>query len=373
MKKILSIILCIFILCQVLAVSVSATSSPFFGREEYGNMMDGEGIYIVSKEETELRDMPQKEGVVLRVLHQGTPVKATSILTNFRGTRWISTVDDGEVCYVNLNHLEVHHHSMVDLDDYGVPGYEACPICGYIELQSDEDSVLLDAEDIDPVEFGLTVCSFVPGVDTLCDIASAVRSIINGDRFDAAVSLAGAVPFIGETFDSIKAGSFVDKVFVSVDGNVIYLKGLDGGKYIEIAGDKYRANLSKNLDRMYEATGDIRYYPGDDMVAHHIVSFSDKNADEARRILESVNIGTNSPFNGVRLCKSDNCFDPTTAMHRGRHTKEYNELVTNRLKDALDSVEGGNLEDRQRAVISALDGLAHDLMDSKIDLHKIAA
>lgn len=71
--------------------------------------------------------------------------------------------------------------------------------------------------------------------------------------------------------------------------------------------------------------------------AHHIVAGGAKDADPARKRLESLGIGINNEANGVFLPTQRGASE--AAYHPSLHTKAYYKEVNDRLKDVEDRDE----------------------------------
>jgi hypothetical protein len=73
---------------------------------------------------------------------------------------------------------------------------------------------------------------------------------------------------------------------------------------------------------------------GGGLAAHHIVAAGEKypSAIETRRILADAGIDVNEAANGVFLPRKDIDSDLGKAIHSGRHSEQYSDIVRDRLK-----------------------------------------
>ena len=100
------------------------------------------------------------------------------------------------------------------------------------------------------------------------------------------------------------------------------------------------------------------------VAAHHIVALTDAAAEPARQVLRKLDINLNGFENGVYLCmKVDTCIEG--AVHVGRHSAEYYELVNKTITEAYHNASPKN---RRQAVINALDDIARRLMKDDFPL-----
>ena len=88
---------------------------------------------------------------------------------------------------------------------------------------------------------------------------------------------------------------------------------------------------SRILRQNLETTG-VKSSPGNQ--AHHIIGEAYPEGVEARRILAKYGIDVNAPENGVFLPSRGGSMADKTAVHSGKHAREYEIDTLRRLKDA---------------------------------------
>ena len=83
---------------------------------------------------------------------------------------------------------------------------------------------------LDALSDFLTAASFIPGIDTIADIAAIPVDLARGDFVSAGLDLVGAIPFVGEVADTAKIAKLADK---AVDAAKVADKVSDAGKTIK--------------------------------------------------------------------------------------------------------------------------------------------
>ena len=91
--------------------------------------------------------------------------------------------------------------------------------------------------------------------------------------------------------------------------------------------------------------------------AHHIVG-DNEYSSESKAILEKYGIDINSPENGIFLPQNDSS-DLHGTIHEGKHTKAYNDEVTQRLRSATCKED----------VLEILDSIKEDLYNGDMELY----
>lgn len=91
--------------------------------------------------------------------------------------------------------------------------------------------------------------------------------------------------------------------------------------------------------------------------AHHIVG-NNEYSGESQAILSKYGIDINSPENGIFL-PNDKSSDLHGTIHEGKHTKAYNDEVTQRLRMARNKVD----------VLEILDSIKEDLYNGEMELY----
>lgn len=87
---------------------------------------------------------------------------------------------------------------------------------------------------LDGISTGLTAASFIPGLDTVTNIAQIPVDLLRGDFLGAGLDLVGIIPFIGEAADVAKTARTADRI---IDGVRAADKVADGIKAADAAAE----------------------------------------------------------------------------------------------------------------------------------------
>ncbi|SDW88375.1 Protein of unknown function [Marininema mesophilum] len=99
--------------------------------------------------------------------------------------------------------------------------------------------------------------------------------------------------------------------------------------------------------------------------AHHIVSWKEKKAAEARRILDKFGIEYDSAVNGVFLpYKAGEKYAGSEALHIGSHGRSYYDEINRRLRE-IEAHPGST----QKDIVNELNEIRKDLMSGKLPLN----
>lgn len=98
--------------------------------------------------------------------------------------------------------------------------------------------------------------------------------------------------------------------------------------------------------------------------AHHIIPWNDKRASTAQRILKEFDIDLNSAANGVFLPYKGSKYVGDEAIHRGNHSKEYIQHVTDELLFVKEN--GGTKED----MLEVINDVRKGLLDGSVKLNE---
>jgi len=91
-------------------------------------------------------------------------------------------------------------------------------------------------EALDHISNALAVASFVPGLDTVTNLASIPVDLLRGDYVSAVLDLAGVVPVFGEAADVAKTADKVSDVAKAVDRIADVSKGVKKANKSSFAG-----------------------------------------------------------------------------------------------------------------------------------------
>ena len=131
-----------------------------------------------------------------------------------------------------------------------------------------------------------------------------------------------------------------------------------GDNMKKVGGDKQRKAVIKEYSHSKKKNGPNKRCVAE---AHHVVAGNSPAAEKSREILAKTGVGINDPRNGVWLPTSDKSL--FKGVKHGRHTKDYDEEVYRRLKEAVDKF--GYDEDK---IMDVLDGIKKDLLNGDLEL-----
>lgn len=361
-KKLLSVIMTVIMMCQ-LSIPVFASVNDFSTYEIYGY---GGNCYLTAKEDVPLRESPNNKGKIIEYLPKGYPVESLGLFRTSKNTLWIK-VKSGyseSWCYFENLEKKEHFHQYLDLINLGY-NFEFCSTCGHIRAKS-PDAFDVDLSASDQLHLSLAICSAVPVVGNACDLIDALYSLYEGDYASAVLGMTAALPLIGKFSESVRAGNYA-RYFDQMTGYaVIGYKSDNVANLVHILPEGKSSTLGKNMDEAFALTGKKRYKNVDGSARHHIVAGNAKRARPAQKILSYVGIDINDAENGIYLCMRTNVCQEGT-IHAGGHSKDYYEAVNRMIKEAYDN-GGSSMSSKREAVVKALDNIAQQLMEGKLDL-----
>ena len=108
---------------------------------------------------------------------------------------------------------------------------------------------------LDGISTGLTAASFIPGLDTVTNLAQIPVDLLRGDFLGAGLDLVGIIPFIGEAADVAKTARTADRI---IDGVRAADKVTDGIKAADAVSDGIRvaeatSDSLKTSENLYDA------------------------------------------------------------------------------------------------------------------------
>ncbi|PMB10574.1 hypothetical protein CEN49_03710 [Fischerella thermalis CCMEE 5273] len=130
------------------------------------------------------------------------------------------------------------------------------------------------------------------------------------------------------------------------------------GEYSESRWKGDRSGILR--EEMYQANIKPPPYPN---AAHHIVPWNDPRAQDARKVLDSYGIETESAVNGVFLPYTENEYVTNEAMHVGSHGKNYIEEVNRMLRRTKSK---GATKDQ---IIEELNNIREELISGNLKLN----
>lgn len=359
-KKLIALLLALLTMFNAFSVS-AASPGAFTYREVWGH---SNTIYLTTKNNIPLRTEPVADdsNIVARI-SKNQLIVGNGVVVNHKGNQFVRVAEGTSEYFIYVKNLKVHNnHNYVV-----IPGYEPiriCEDCGKVVLGTPDTTIVETGDTLDIIHAGLLVCSFVPTIGNICDLADATLSLFEGDINSAAIGFLAAIPVLG-TLRYLDEAAGAVKLYENAD-TVIKAQMKNG--VIEIFEDADSALLGKNLDDAFAATGKkILSKPGDIVQAHHIVCGKDESCGPARAILHYLEISINSYENGVWLCgKTNTCDD--IGHHVGRHVDDYYQKVNEIVKNAYNNA-GPTKEQKRKAVTNALSEIAESLKNGDILLN----
>jgi len=149
----------------------------------------------------------------------------------------------------------------------------------------------------------LDVAGLIPVIGEVFDIGSGILYTIEGDRFNATLSFAAAVPFVGMYATATK---YFKKTITALDGSKRTLKWIKLTNGLVSFGDR---NLLRKVLGL--AKGDAR-------AAHHIIPWAKREHHAVQKAAQSKNaFHMNEALNGIPLQPS---------VHSGSHSNYDNKI-----------------------------------------------
>lgn len=150
----------------------------------------------------------------------------------------------------------------------------------------------------------LDVGGMVPVIGEVCDLTNGAIYAIQGDKLNASLSLAGAIPFAGWAATGAKFA-----IKTTSTGAVIALVKNSSGFFV----------VSRNQKLFRKVLGMVA---GDGRIAHHIIPFAlQENSVIQKAILSKNAFMINEALNGIPV---------SSAVHAGSHSN-YNKIIENYL------------------------------------------
>lgn len=131
-----------------------------------------------------------------------------------------------------------------------------------------------------------------------------------------------------------------------------------GDNMKKVGGNKQRKAAIKEYSHSKKVNGPNKRCVAE---AHHVVAGNSPAAEKSREILAKTGVGINDPRNGVWLPTSNKSI--FKGVKHGRHTKDYDEEVYRRLKEAVDKF--GYDEDK---IMDVLDDIKKELLNGDLEL-----